>query len=110
MLFREDCVLKTWLVPHADRFLHGQDFSTHVAAVRQAPFGGIWLVEMLVEIVRQVEDPAPRSRGILAECGVSRPTGAYLLAFSSSLLRAVSCGIGDSPRFFTGEILQLQKA
>ena len=41
--------------PHADRFLHAHDFSEHVADVKQATFGGIWLVEMLVEIVGQVD-------------------------------------------------------
>ena len=58
--------------PHADRLLHGQDFSTHVAAVRQATVGGIWLVGIVVELFGQVKEPAPRSQRMSTECDSAR--------------------------------------
>ena len=102
LLFREESFFLTWLVPYIDRFLHGQVFATHVAAVRQAPVGGIWSVEMVVEIVGQVEEPAPGPRRILAACGIPWLMEAYLLAPSSSMLLVASCGTGNNHRFFTG--------
>jgi hypothetical protein len=100
-LFRGDRVFITWLRTHPDRVLHGQDFSTHVAAVTQATVGGICLVAMVDEIGVQIKEPASCSRSIPAACGLSRPTVAYLVACSSLLLLAASCEIGGNPRFFT---------
>jgi hypothetical protein len=81
--------------------LHGQDFAIYVSAVRKAPVGGIGSVEILIEIVGQVEEPAPGPRRILAACGVTWLTEANLLARTSSMSLAASCGTGNNPRFFT---------
>ena len=62
------------------------------------------MVEIVVESVDQVKEPAPVSPCISTEYGVSRPTGVYVLAYSSLLLRSASCGTGDNPRFFTEEL------
>jgi hypothetical protein len=65
---------------------------------------------MLIEIVRQIKEPAPVPRRIPEARGLARLTGAYLLACTSSVLLATSCGIGNNPRLFTGSILQLHNA
>ena len=90
VLFREGSGLITGLVSHVDQFLHGQDIATHAAAVTQAPVGGIGSVKMLVEIVGQVEEPAPEPRRVAATCGVTWLTEAYLLARTSPMLLAAS--------------------
>ena len=93
---------------HADRFLYGQDFVIHVSAVRQAHIVGIWFVEVLVEIVGQVEKPAPRSQRISTECGSARLT---LGVFTSLLVVIIACRfrrIRGNCRFVFRKILQLQ--
>ena len=95
---RRQCLI-TWLDAHLDRSLHGQDFAISVAAVRQAPVGGIGSVKLLVEIVGQVKAPAPRSQRISIECGQTRLMKAYSPACSSPLAIFAPGASVDNCRF-----------